>query len=459
MPRALMVQGTASGVGKSWLCAALCRLYARRGVAVAPFKAWNMSNNAAPAEGPDGWGEIGRAQAVQARAAGLAPHVDMNPLLLKPTRDGVDVVVGGRSVGVLSAAEYRARRDELWAVATAAYARLDAELVVVEGAGSPAEINLREDMANMAMARHADARVLLVGDIERGGVFAALYGTWALLGEPDRARVAGFVVNRFRGDAAVLRPGLDALTARTGVPVRGVVPLRADVHLDEEDAASLATSAGTLDVCVLRLPTLANATDLGALARERGVGVRWEDHPERVGNPDLLVIPGSRDTVADLGWMRARGLDRVVRALAGRVPVLGLCGGWQMLGARVGDVDGIGLLAGETTYADEKLVRPTRAATTGRWLLPAGLPVDGYEIHLGRTPSASPLVGDDGEVAGLVAGTYVHGLLDGEPVRRALIDALRARRGLDPLAPEPDATAHFDVMADVVEEALDLTGL
>ncbi|MFZ5478175.1 MAG: cobyric acid synthase [Myxococcota bacterium] len=463
MPRALMVQGTASGVGKSWLCTAICRLAARRGVAVAPFKAQNMSNNAAPARTRDGgWGEIGRAQHVQALACGREPHVDMNPVLLKPTSErGSEVVVAGRSVGAMPAREYRARRAEWWSEVTAAYARLDAELVVIEGAGSPAEVNLRAgDMVNMAMAHHADAAVLLAGDIDRGGVFAALYGTLALLDDRDRDRVKGLVVNRFRGDPAILAPGLQPLADRTGVPVRGVVPMRRDIAIDEEDSLGIASTTGEVDVCVLRLPTVSNFTDLGALAREPGVGVRYEDRPERVGNPDLLVLPGSRDTVADMRWLLDRSLDRVVRAIADRTPVLGLCGGYQMLGRRLGEVEGLGLLPVETDYT-RKIVQPSGGVTTGRWLLPAGLVVEGYEIHEGRTEADAPLIGDDGSVRGLVAGTYFHGLLDSAAVRRALLGVLRERRGLDPMpsSREIDRVAAFDAAADVVEQHLDLRGL
>lgn len=463
MTRALMVQGTASGVGKSWICTALCRLASRRGLTVVPFKSQNMSNNAAPARTRDGgWGEIGRAQAVQAMACGLEPHVDMNPILLKPLSDrGSDVVVSGRSVGMMPAREYRERRAEWWEAVMAAYARVshDADLVIIEGAGSPAETNLRAgEIVNMTMAHHADADVILVGDIDRGGVFAALYGTLALLDDADRARVKGLVINRFRGDPSILAPGLEPLAKRTGVRVRGVLPMRRDIAIDEEDSLDIHSSAGVLDVCVIRLPTVANFTDLGALGREPGVGVRYEQDAERIGNPDLLVLPGSLDTESDMRWLRARGLDRVVVAMSERTPILGLCGGYQMLGTRLGGEAGIGLLPVTTDYAAAKEVRPSTAETTGSWLLPAGLPVEGYEIHLGRTAAASALVGEDGAVNGLVAGTYFHGLLDSAPVRRALVGALRERRGLDPAPPnaEADRLAAFDAAADLVEAHLDL---
>jgi adenosylcobyric acid synthase len=464
-----MIQGTASGVGKSWVATAICAALARRGLAVAPFKAWNMSNNAAPALGPHGWGEIGRAQAVQARAAGREPTVDMNPLLLKPMGlSGADVVVCGRSRGPMRAEAYQAAREELWGEVTAAYARLasTADVVVIEGAGSPAEINLRGDMANMEMARHADAAVLLVGDIDLGGVFASLYGTVMLLAPEDRARVAGLIVNRFRGDPDSLRPGLAPLEALAGVRVRGVVPYRGDLPVDEEDAATLRSQVGSIDICVLHLPTVANATDLGALARTPGVGVRYVGDAGAVGNPDLLVLPGSRDTLSDLRWMRARGLDRVVVAAAARgIPVLGLCGGYQMLGGRLGEVDGLALLPVTTSYAAEKQVRPVRGGTAGGWLLPAGLPVEGYEIHEGRTrvEGGAPLLtvdGPEGAVVALVAGTYVHGVLDGAEVRGALVAALRARRGLDDVAiVEGAEAATFAALAAVAERYIDLDGL
>jgi adenosylcobyric acid synthase len=359
------------------------------------------------------------------------------------------------------AKDYRARRAEWWEAVTAAYARLDAELVVIEGAGSPAEINLRAgDLVNMAMAHHADAAVLLAGDIDRGGVFAALYGTLALLDDADRARIKGLVINRFRGDPAILAPGLMPLAERTGVPVCGVVPMRRDIAIDEEDSLGITSTIGEVDICVLRLPTVSNVTDVGALAREPGVGVRYEDRPERIGIPDLLVLPGSRDTVADMRWLRERRLDRVVCVLSNRVPVLGLCGGYQMLGKRLGSEAGLGLLPVITSYRDNKLVRPSYGETTGRWLLPAGLPVEGYEIHLGQTEAVEALVGEDGSVAGLVAGTYFHGLLDSSPVRTALIATLRQRRGLDPVPParEADRLSAFDAAADLVEQQLDLKG-
>lgn len=463
----LMVLGTASGVGKSWIATGLCRLFARRGLRVRPFKALNMSNNAAPARSPRGWGEIGRAQAAQAEAARVEPHVDMNPLLIKPMgRHGAQVIVGGHPEEP-GAGD---RRAERWAAVTAAWARISAEadVVVLEGAGSPAEINLRDgDIANMRMARHADARVLLVGDIERGGVFASLYGTMALLEPADRARVSGLVVNRFRGDPALFRPGLAPLEALCEVPVLGVIPTRSDIRIDEEDCQDIASTHGAVDVAVLRLPTVSNFTDLGPLASAPGVGVRWVRRPEDLGNPDLLVIPGSKHTSGDLAWLRRTGLDHAVHAAVARsIPVLGLCGGYQILGRSVAEdgvvAEGLGLLPVETVMAPDKTVRPTRDTTRGSWLLPAGLVVEGYEIHHGLTPPGpEPLLEGDGAVVGLVAGTYVHGLLDREEVADALVAALRVRKGLPPVAPEArqGREAAYDALADHLEEHLDLSWL
>lgn len=490
MTTAIMVLGTASGVGKSWVATGLCRLLARRGLRVMPFKAQNMSNNAAPARMPDGsWGEIGRAQAAQARAAGQEPHVDMNPLLLKPTGPtGSQVVLEGRALGHQEARAYYTQLNGWFGRITAAYDRLaaDADVVVLEGAGSPVEINLMDrDIVNLRMARHALGRAdgggtLLVGDILRGGVFASLLGTLELMPADDRARVAGVIINRFMGDPALLTPGPELFTARAGVPVRGVLPYRRDIRVDEEDGEDLATvGAGTLDICVVRLPTVSNFTDVSGLARAEDVRVRYARTPAEVGTPDLLVLPGAKDTLADLAWMRRTGMDRVVQAAADRcVPVLGLCGGYQLLGRTLTDADGVGGTAGtvpglgllpvHTAFSRHKRVREVEGHTRTGWLLPGGLPVQGYEIHQGETaPSAAPLVqtdGPDGAISGLVAGTYLHGLLDTAEVATALINALRERRGLPHRA---DGTgdlaawrdAQYDAAADVLEAHLDLEGL
>lgn len=500
MTTAIMVLGTASGVGKSWIATGLCRLLARRGLRVKPFKAQNLSNNAAPARLPDGtWGEIGRAQAAQARAAYQEPHVDMNPLLLKPTgAGGCQVVLGGRALSEGEARAFRRGPGQGFGPIAAAYDRIaaDADVVVLEGAGSPVEINLMErDLVNLRMARHAlppgaSGGILLVGDVLRGGVFASLLGTLAWMPPEDRARVAGVIINRFLGDPALLDPGPAQFTARTGVPVRGVLPLRRDIHVDEEDAEDLRTvGAGELDVCVVHLPTVSNFTDTAGLARAAGVRVRHVRDPAAVGTPDLLVLPGAKDTLADLAWMRRGGMDRVVSAAAARgVPVLGLCGGYQLLGRTLEDrggvggtpgaVAGLGLLPVDTVFTQRKAVREVRGVTTGAWLLPPGLPLRGYEIHQGRTaPGGTPMVrldggadagdggeGTDGAVVGLVAGTYMHGLFDTAEAATALLRALRTRRGLPPDRPPVPGLdgwrdAQYDAAADHLEAHVDLHGV
>ncbi|MCB9763655.1 MAG: cobyric acid synthase [Alphaproteobacteria bacterium] len=495
MPAAIMVLGTASNVGKSWLTTALCALARRRGLRVAPFKAQNMSNNAAPARCPDGtWGEIGRAQATQAEAAGLDPRVEMNPILLKPSAEQQSqVVLLGRPLGHMEARRYWGDRGRFREAVEGAYATLaqGRDLMVLEGAGSPVELNLMtNDLVNLSMARHAAAHArasgqpggcLLVGDIDRGGVFAALLGTLDLMAPADRALVKGLVVNRFRGDPHLFSEGPRILEARGGVPVRGVIPWRPDVYVAPEDGQDIhGMGSGVLDLCVVRLPTVSNFTDVDALATLPPVRLRYVDRAEQVGNPDLLILPGAKNTLADLRWMRARGLDRVVVAAASRgVPVLGLCGGYQLLGARIHDPEGaggtpgvepgLGLLPVETRFSLTKRVQPSLGTTCGGWLLPAGLPVEGYEIHQGETVAgAAPLVeladGPDGAAQGLVAGTYLHGLLDTAPARAALIAALLARRGLPAFdGPVVSAAASrargYEALADLMEEHVDLDGL
>ena len=499
MSHALMVLGTASNVGKSWLATGLCALARRRGLSVAPFKAQNMSNNAAPARLGDadgdegGWGEIGRAQAAQAEAAGLEPHVDMNPLLLKPESEtGSQVVLLGRPLGRQEARQYWSERGRFWETVTEAYARLAArhELVVLEGAGSPVELNLLEgDLVNGRMLEHAaevSARSgslgsgLLVGDIDRGGVFASLIGTVDLLPASTRPHLRGLVVNRFRGDPALFDTGPALIEARCGVPVRGVIPWRPDIAVDPEDGQDdHLRGTGPLDLCVLRLPTVSNFEDLASLGHLPMVSVRFETEAARVGRPDLLVLPGAKNTISDLRWLRARGLDRVVVALAeSGTPVLGLCGGYQLLGRTIEDPEGVGgsegrerglgLLPVDTVFRRHKTVRPATGHTAGGWLLPEGLPVAGYEIHQGESIAGGGALVDlghpDGASEGTVAGTYLHGLLDGAEVRGALVHALLERRGLPAGglelrgAREVRAVA-YEQLADLLEEHLDLDGL
>jgi adenosylcobyric acid synthase len=487
----LMVQGTGSGVGKSLLVAALCRMFARAGHRVAPFKAQNMSLNAAVTA--DG-GEIGRAQAVQAAAAGIEPTVDMNPILLKPETDcRCQVVVRGRPMATLDWHGYTRLAPTLWPIIVESLERLRGthDLVVIEGAGSPAEINLERDLVNMRVATAAEAPVVLVGDIDRGGVFAALVGTLALLEPADRARVAGFVVNRFRGDPSILRPGLHMLTARTGVPVLGVVPHLGAAPIPDEDSLDLDAARGDAPadalvvVAVPRLPRIANFDDLEPLAAEPGVRVRFVTRPEAIDAADVIVLPGSKTTVADLAWLREQGLDAAIADAArdGRV-VIGICGGYQMLGERLEDPDhveshvasvaGLGLLPVVTVFTRDKATRRARASVLpgGPLDAAAGASVEGYEIHCGRTRGhggapvfavetrgAAPAL--DGTRAGGVIGTYLRGCLSSGPLRRALLTAAALRRGA---TPDPRWGAdllggRYDRLADRVAAALDLHAL
>jgi adenosylcobyric acid synthase len=493
-----MVQGTSSGVGKSLLAAALCRIFARSGLRVAPFKAQNMSLNAAVTV--DG-GEIGRAQAAQAEAAGVDPTTDMNPILLKPeTDDRSQLVVRGRAIGRVSFGEYRARQAELAPLVAESLARLRAahDVIVIEGAGSPAEINLRDaDLVNMHVARLAQAPVLLVGDIDRGGVFAALVGTLALLAPADRARVAGLIVNRLRGDPSILQSGLDELPALTGVPVLGVVPWIAERLVPSEDSLDLALSSGNdaalVDIAVVRLPRLANFDDFEWLAAEPGVRVRWVTSVAALAGADLIVLPGSKSTLADLAWLRERRLDGAIVAAAhdGR-PVLGVCGGYQMLGHALHDPDGVeseipsapglGLLPVDTVFVRDKTTVRVQARATGApgpFERAAGVLADAYEIHAGVTrlleartarPFAVvsrrgvPVDDRDGatDATGTVTGTYLHGIFESGAARRALLHWLAARVEC---AARPEwgemgsRRDRWDRLADIVAGALDIKAI
>lgn len=488
----LMVQGTASGVGKSLVATGLCRLFRRAGLRVLPFKAQNMSLNAAVAA--DG-GEIGRAQAVQAEAAGVEPTVDMNPILLKPEAGGrAQAVVLGRPAWDVAAAPDPERRRALRDVVGASLARLRAraDLVVIEGAGSPAEPNLKDqDLVNMHVARAAGARVLLVGDIDRGGVFAAFVGTLALLDPEERALVGAFVVNRFRGDVRLLEPALAFLRERTGVPVAGVLPFLRGLRIADEDAASLdgrrrtrRAGPGELEVAVVRLPHLSNHDELDALEHEPGVVVRLVDDAAELGGADLVVLPGTKSTAADLRWLRETGLAAAVVARAsGGGPVLGICGGCQLLGTALRDPDGVesgerqvpglGLLPLVTSFRREKLTARVRVVVSAPLLAPGGpAEVPGYEIHAGEVErtggaEAARIVSrggarcdlPDGAVSadGVVTGTLVHGLLEDDGVRGALLARLRARRGLAAPAGArvPSREEAYDRLADTLLANLD----
>ncbi len=490
--KALMIQGTSSSAGKSLLTAALCRAFARRGLRVAPFKAQNMSNNAAVCA--DG-SEIGRAQALQALAAGVEPSADMNPVLLKPEADSrSQVIVLGRPWRTLRAGSYYRRKEELWPVVTAALDRLRSacDLVLIEGAGSPVELNLRSsDMVNMAVARYARAPVLLVGDVDRGGIFAQLLGTLWLLPDDERALVRGLVVNKFRGDRALFADGVRILEERGGVPVLGVVPYLPELALPEEDAVALDARRGergpqpAVDIAVVHLPHIANFDDFDPLLREPGVGVRYVRTAGELGSPHAVVLPGTKSTVADLAWLRVSGLAEAVAALAARgASVVGICGGYQMLGRAIRDpagveapareVPGLGLLPVETTFEGTKQTHQARArALSGPgWLGPlAGQEVEGYEIHQGRTSGGRPWLEitrrggaavcvPDGAASddGRVWGCYLHGLFANAGLRRAWLASLAGGEKVEEVG-AVTLSAALDRLADAVEAALDMRRL
>ncbi len=482
----LMVQGTASSVGKSTLVAGLCRLCARRGLRVAPFKAQNMSNNAAVCV--DG-GEIGRAQFAQAVAANLEPTVDMNPILLKPQHGACQVIVRGQAIGVRTAAEYFGpRRDDLWPVVAESLDRLRAtyDLVIAEGAGSPAEINLRDrDVVNMRVALHAKADVLLVADIDRGGAFASLLGTWEWLTPAERALVRGFVLNKFRGDPSLLAPAPASLELRTGVPVVGVVPYLEDLALPEEDAASLQqpdVTRACVEIAIVKLPHISNFDEFGPLAAESRVTVRYVTRPEELRAPDLVIIPGSKATIPDLLWLWRRGLaERICWLASHRTPVLGVCGGYQMLGHSLSDplrtesdadmAQWLSLLPVRTELSASKRLHRTRghfaSNLPGVWSALAGLPLEGYEIHVGRTSGrvAMPFLeleaSHDGCVTadGPVAGTYVHGIFEQPEPRHRLLRALAEARGFTWDHTPVVQSDPYDLLADTLEEHLRLEAL
>ena len=479
--KCIMVQGTMSGAGKSLLCAALCRIFAQDGWRVAPFKSQNMALNSFVTK--DG-AEMGRAQVVQAQAAGVEPDVRMNPILLKPSSDvGSQVIVNGKARGQMSAADYFKMKRTLIPDILEAYNSLAEEndIIVIEGAGSPAEINLKaDDIVNMGLAKLVDAPVLLAGDIDRGGVFAQLYGTVELLEPEERARIKGLVINKFRGDVEILRPGLAMLEEKTHLPVVGVVPyLR--VEIEDEDSLSDRLDAKRavkpLDIAILRLPHVSNFTDFIPLEQHPLLGVRYVQNPRQLGTPDLVILPGTKNTMDDLRWLRESGLEPLVQKLAASgTPVLGVCGGYQMLGEELrdpageesgtpGTLRGLGLLPTVTTFNAEKHLTQTEAVTAAGPF--AGARLTGYEIHAGRTEVRGEgfcTLADgtpEGCVQGNVFGTYLHGLFDTGELTEELTAFLCSRKGLDPagadLIPmEQYRQQQFDKLADGVRAALDM---
>jgi adenosylcobyric acid synthase len=504
---ALMILGTASHVGKSILTTGLGRVFVDEGYRVAPFKAQNMSLNSAAT--PDG-GEIGRAQALQAEACRAIPRVEMNPVLLKPSTDtGAQVILLGKIWGQVTAWDYHTQRVEhLFPQVLDAYKRLagDHDLILLEGAGSPAEINLREhDIVNMRMAHAADAACLLVGDIDRGGVFASLFGTLELLESEDRARIGGFVINKFRGDEALLRPGVTAMEDRLNLPCVGIIPYLPDLGLDEEDGVAIEDRASAarrwknlepgpariLRIGVIALPHMANFTDFDALALEPSVSLAFLEQPEEMAATDLLVLPGSKQTLDDLEWLDRRGFARRLRRLcSGGIPLIGICGGFQMLGSSIEDPHGIenrgesssrkglGFLPVRTVLHTEKTVRRVQGCLRSEFLGLSLCPetrFQGYEIHVGETvyeTGAQPFAEilregiagavPDGAVSasGRVMGTYVHGFFDNDDFRHAFLAAARRAVDLPPAETWANVAgereARIDRLADHLRESLNM---
>ena len=482
MAKRIMIQGTMSGAGKSLLVTALCRIFTQDGYRTAPFKSQNMAlNSFITADGK----EMGRAQVLQAQAAGKEPDVRMNPILLKPSSDvGSQVIVNGEVRGDYRAADYFRMKRSLIPDILRAYEGLAAEndILVIEGAGSPAEINLKaDDIVNMGLAELVNAPVALVGDIDPGGVFAQLYGTVALLEERERRRIVGTIINKFRGDVSLLEPGLQMLEELTGVPVLGVVPYTR-VDLDDEDSLSprfdRREAGRPVDIAVIRLPHISNFTDFAPLERHPALGLRYVEREKELGTPDFLILPGTKNTMGDLMWMRQNGLEAAVRRLwEQEIPILGVCGGYQMLGRRLSDPEGaefggetagMGLLPADTRFARRKTTVQTEATVHAGPF--AGAKLLGYQIHMGRTETEAepfcvlPDGTADGAVSGLVFGTYLHGLFDSGELTAALADWLLRRKGLEPVPVQVETHRDYqerqlDLLADTVRKSLDMAAI
>lgn len=494
MAKVIMVQGTMSNAGKSLIAAGLCRIFRQDGYKVAPFKSQNMALNSFITE--EGL-EMGRAQVMQAEAAGIKPDVYMNPILLKPTNDvGSQVIVNGEVLGNMSAREYFQYKKKLVPDIMHAFEKLSEayDIVVIEGAGSPAEINLKsDDIVNMGMAKMAKAPVLLVGDIDRGGVFAQLIGTVMLLEEDERAMVKGLIINKFRGDKTILDPGIRMLEERAGIPVVGVAPYL-NIEVEDEDSLTERFSGsqeiGLIDIAVIRLPRIANFTDFNPFESMQGVSLRYVDSVSRLKDPDMILLPGTKNTMEDLLWMRQNGLEAAVQkaAAAGKV-IFGICGGYQMLGRTLSDPEGVeaggtiagmGLLPMDTVFAGNKTrtrVRGSFGRVEGLLSGLTGVPLEGYEIHMGVTTlsegthsltSIHNFAGHadretkaDGAYCGNVYGTYVHGVFDKEEVAKAVVTALGKSKGLDTgeitgVDFQTFKELQYDILAEELRKHLDM---
>lgn len=474
----IMIQGTMSNAGKSLICAGLCRVFKEEGYKVAPFKSQNMAlNSFITSTGM----EMGRAQVVQAEAAGIQPDVRMNPILLKPTTDvGSQVIVNGKAIGNMSAKEYFKQKRSLIPHIMEAYTSLEDEydIIVIEGAGSPAEINLKEeDIVNMGMARMVDAPVLLAGDIDRGGVFAQLYGTIALTEEEDRKRIKGTIINKFRGDLAILKPGLKQLEDLCKVPVVGVLPYL-HVDIDDEDSLTERFRGGTarklLDIAVIRLPRISNFTDVNPFENYENVSLRYVEASGELGDPDLIILPGTKSTIADLLWLRQNGLEAKILQAVSRENgpiVFGICGGFQMLGKHISDpekseaaevteVKGMGLLETETVFLPEKVqtqVAGRFASVEGPLSGLKGMEYTGYEIHMGRGEENAPPIVSSGKVY----GSYIHGLFDAPGVSDEILKSICEIKGIDFSSLGTfNLAAHkekqYGILAEAIRKGLDM---
>ena len=478
MAKVIMLQGTMSNVGKSFLTAGLCRIFMQDGYACAPFKSQNMALNSYITE--DG-SEIGRAQAMQAEAAGIRPSVLMNPVLLKPTTDvGSQVIVNGRVQGNMTASEYFRYRKNLIPEIMTAYQKLASQndIIVIEGAGSPAELNLnRDDIVNMGLAKLVKSPVLLIGDIDRGGVFAQLLGTLNLLEPEEHALVKGMIVNQFRGDRKLFSDGVKILEEKSGIPVLGVVPY---INIDIEDEDSLSHKLNQnrvhnlIDIAEIHLPRISNFTDFDVFSQYEGVSVRYVRKYTEIGNPDLIIIPGTKSTISDMHWLRESGMETAVKKCVSRgIPLFGICGGYQMLGESVSDPDctenggtiaGMSLLSGKTVFSGEKQqiqVSGNFNQISGFWEFLSGAEFSGYEIHLGRTGQPEqPLTTCGGAYSGTVAGCYVHGIFDSADVSGRIIRELYTRKGVVYHGQVIDRRTYkaqqFDLLADTVRCSLDM---
>ena len=476
MAKNIMIQGTMSNVGKSILCAALCRIFRQDGCKTAPFKSQNMALNSFITR--DGR-EMGRAQVVQAEAAGIEPDVRMNPILLKPTTDiGSQVIINGKAQGNMNAMTYfRKKRDYIPAIKEA-YDSLDSEyeIIVIEGAGSPAEINLKQnDIVNMGLAQMVDAPVLLVGDIDRGGVFAQLYGTMALLEPSERQRVKGTIINKFRGDLSVLELGIRMLEDLCKVPVAGVIPY---LHLDIDDEDSLSerfsghNQPKLIDIAVIKLPRISNFTDFSPFEHYQNVSLRYVDRVENFHQPDLIILPGTKNTIADLLWLRQSGLEALILQAASReTPVFGICGGYQMLGKTISDpmqtessvcthCSGLGLLDIQTEFKEEKTQTQTQGVFSDLNGIFSGLndlPYQGYEIHMGKSTKTLPPILNTGNVY----GTYIHGIFDLPGISDTIIKALSNKKNyslniLNTFDQQEHKNRQYDLLADTVRKNLNM---